>query len=233
MISKVLPVVILAGGKGTRLREETEFIPKPMVKIGNLPILLHIINHFEKFGKFNFLVCTGYKEEIIFEYFKKYPKKNIKLISTGLNTLTAGRIKKTREFIDDEFIMTYGDGLSDINISNLYQFHNSHKGSATISVTKPVSRFGLIEFQSNGLVTNFVEKPLLNSFINMGYMVLNCDVFNYIDQDEMFESTPLKKLSNDRKIFAYKHGGFFMPMDTYRDYLELAEIYENGNAPWI
>ena len=172
MIRKLLPVVILAGGKGTRLREETEFIPKPMVKIGELPILLHIINHFEKYGNFNFLVCTGYKEEVIFDYFEKNPKNNLKLISTGIDTLTAGRIKKTREFIDNEFFMTYGDGLSDININNLHQFHRNHQGAATISVTRPVSRFGLIEFQSNGLVTNFVEKPLLDSFVNMGLFLV-------------------------------------------------------------
>jgi len=225
-------VVILAGGKGTRMRENTSTIPKPMVEIGDIPVLLHIVNHFEKFGNFEYIICTGYKEEIIFEYFENNIYKNIQILPTGLDTNTGGRILKTKEFIEGDFFMTYGDGLSDININKLMKFHLSHKQNATISVNKPVSRFGLVDFDETGKVNSFIEKPILNSYVNMGYMILNPNVYDYIKGDEIFENEPLKSLADANEIYAYQHTGFFRPMDTHREYLELNDLWEKGKAPW-
>ena len=232
MIPEVNTVVILAGGKGTRMREQTEFIPKPMVEIGGLPILVHLINHFNKFRDFKFIICTGYKEEIIFDYFKKNRFDNVKLLETGFETNTGGRIFQVKDLVGDDFIMTYGDGLSDVNIEKLINFHQMHKKTATITVTKPVSRFGLVNFDEKGRVKEFIEKPLLDSFINMGYMVLNEKVFEYLDDNIVFENEPLVNLSKDEEIYAFKHDGFFRPMDTYREYLEFKDMWESGNAPW-
>ena len=225
-------VVILAGGKGTRMRENTSSLPKPMVEIGNIPVLVHIINHFKKFQDFSFYICAGYKEEIIFDYFKKNTISNVNVISTGLETNTGGRISKIAEYINEDFFMTYGDGLSDINISKIIDLHKTHNKTATISVNKPVSRFGLVKFKDNGEVTSFIEKPILDSYVNMGYMLLSPNVFNYIDEDIPFENEPLKKLAKDKEIFAYKHEGFFRPMDTHREYLELNKLWEDKEAPW-
>lgn len=232
MSAKVNTVVILAGGKGTRMREQTEFIPKPMVKIGELPILVHLINHFNKFGDFKFIICTGYKEEIIFDYFKKNKFDNVKLLETGFETNTGGRIFQAKDIIEDDFMMTYGDGLSDVNIKELVNFHEVHKKTATITVTKPTSRFGLVNFDEKGKVKKFIEKPMLDSYINMGYMVLKQKVFEYLDDDVVFENEPLINLSKDEEIYAFKHKGFFRPMDTYREYLELKDMWDSGNAPW-
>ena len=232
MGAKVNTVVILAGGKGTRMREQTEFIPKPMVKIGELPILVHLINHFNKFGDFKFIICTGYKEEIIFDYFKKNKFDNVKLLETGFETNTGGRIFQVKDIIEGDFIMTYGDGLSDVNIKELVNFHGVHKKTATITVTKPTSRFGLVNFDEKGKVKKFIEKPMLDSYINMGYMVLKQKVFEYLDDDVVFENEPLINLSKDEEIYAFKHRGFFRPMDTYREYLELKDMCDSGNAPW-
>jgi len=225
-------VLILAGGKGTRMRENTESIPKPMVEIGGLPVLVHIINHFRTFGNFKFFVLTGYKEEVIFQYFKDNIHNDISLVPTGLETNTGGRIKKAQEFIDGNFFMTYGDGLSDIDISEIDTFHSQHNKIATISVNKPVSRFGLVDFDEDGKVNAFIEKPILNSYVNMGYMILNPSVFGYLNEDIPFETNPLKQLAEDSEIYAYKHTGFFRPMDTHREYLELNKMWDDGIAPW-
>ena len=226
-------VVILAGGKGTRMLENTATIPKPMVEIGGKPVILHIIDHFEKFGNFEFFICTGYKEEVIFEYFKKNNRSNINLISTGLETNTGGRILLTKDFIDENFIMTYGDGLSDINIKDLINFHQTHKGIATISVNKPVSRFGLVDFNETGEVRTFIEKPILDNYVNMGYMILEPPVYEYIEEDSIFEKEPLTNLAKENKIYAFKHEGFFRPMDTHREYLELNKLWDDEEAPWV
>jgi len=232
MVEEVKTVVILAGGKGTRMREETEFIPKPMVKIGGTPILEHLINYFNHFEHFNFIICTGYKEEVIFDYFNKKKMKNVQILSTGNETNTGGRIAMVEEHIDNNFIMTYGDGLSDININKLINFHFSHNKTATISVNKPTSRFGLVDFKENGEVIAFTEKPILDSYVNMGYMIFSKEIFKFIDGDEIFEKEPLKRLANNHEIYAFKHGGFFRPMDTYRELLELNEMWNNNDAPW-
>lgn len=226
-------VVILAGGRGTRMREMTDSLPKPMVEIGGKPVLEHLINYFESFQNFNFIICTGYKEEIIEKYFTKNNKfLNVKIISTGLDTNTGGRILQCKNLIKSKFIMTYGDGLSDININNLLDF-NKHKNQiGTVSTTRPVSRFGLLETDKNDNVVKFIEKPILDSYINMGYMVFNKNVFDFIDGDEPFEKEPLKRLTLEKELNAYKHQGFFRPMDTYREYLELNELWKENNAPW-
>ncbi len=232
MNNSINTVVLLAGGKGTRMREETEFIPKPMVKIGNKPLIIHIIDYFNSFKKFNFIICTGYKEEIIIDYFSKFGDNSVTILPTGLDTNTGGRIMQVEKLVDSDFIMTYGDGLSNININKLIKYHDSHNKIGTISTTKPKSRFGLVEFDKEGLVKEFVEKPLLNSYINMGYMVFKKEIFSYINGDEIFENEPLIKLAKDKNLHAFQHEGFFRPLDTYREYIEFNNLWENGNAPW-
>ena len=232
MTNQIETVVILAGGKGTRMREETEFIPKPMVKIGNKPILAHLIDYFNSFKNFKFIICTGYKEEVIFNYFANQKIKNIEILSTGINSNTGGRISQTEKLIKSDFIMTYGDGLSDINLNHLLETHNKHSKTATISVTRPISRFGMVKINSDGLVNKFVEKPRLDSYVNMGYMVFNQNIFSYIKNDEVFENEPLKRLVESKDIHAYKHEGFFRPLDTYRELLEFNELWKNNKAPW-
>ena len=178
MTEEIKTVVILAGGKGTRMREETEFIPKPMVKIGGIPVLEHIINYISKFKNFEFIICTGYKEEVIQDYFSGNKYRNVKILPTGLETNTGGRIAKVKKYIEGDFVMTYGDGLADVDINKLIEFHQQHKKTATITVNKPVSRFGLVEFEKNGEVIKFIEKPTLDSYVNIGYMVLQRRYFN-------------------------------------------------------
>ena len=158
--------------------------------------------------------------------------KNVQILSTGNETNTGGRIAMVEEHIDNNFIMTYGDGLSDININKLINFHFSHNKTATISVNKPTSRFGLVDFKENGEVIAFTEKPILDSYVNMGYMIFSKEIFKFIDGDEIFEKEPLKRLANNHEIYAFKHGGFFRPMDTYRELLELNEMWNNNDAPW-
>lgn len=232
MSEEINTVVILAGGKGTRMREETEFIPKPMVKIGGIPVLEHIINYISKFKNFEFIICTGYKEEVIQEYFTGGKYQNVKILPTGLETNTGGRIAKVKKFIEGDFIMTYGDGLADVDINKLIEFHQQHNKTATITVNKPVSRFGLVEFEKNGEVIEFIEKPTLDSFVNIGYMVLTRQIFQYLNGNLVFENEPLKSLAKNKEIYAFKHLGFFRPMDTYREYLELNTMWDEDKAPW-
>ena len=232
MSEEINTVVILAGGKGTRMREETEFIPKPMVRIGGIPVIEHIINYFSKFKDFNFIICTGYKEDIIKNYLVGNNFKNIKILSTGLDTNTGGRIAKVKEHVRGDFLMTYGDGLANVNIDQLLEFHQKHKKTATITVNKPISRFGLVEFGQDGAVLDFIEKPTLDSYVNIGYMVLKEKIFEYIEDDVIFENEPLKLLAANKDIFAFKHAGFFRPMDTYREFLELNTMWEENLAPW-
>ncbi len=224
-------VVLLAGGKGTRMRELTETIPKPMVDIGGLPVLEHLIKIFQNFSEFEFLLSTGYKTEIIEEYFKNH--ENVKVINTGLETNTGGRVYKLSDYLNEEFIVTYGDGLANVNISNLIDFHNNHGNSATITVTNPQSRFGLVEFSDNSLVTNFIEKPKLDGYINIGFFVFKKEILNYLNDSSVLETNPLINLSKDKKLHAYKHNGYFEPMDTYREYLQLNEYWKSGNPPWL
>lgn len=228
----VTQVVLLAGGKGTRMRELTETIPKPMVKIGEMPCLQHLMNIFNNFGKFEFIISTGYKSEIIENYFKDH--SNVKVINTGVDTLTGGRVYRLSEELEDNFIVTYGDGLANVNIKNLIDHYNNHDGLATITVTNPVSRFGLVEFEKNNLVKAFIEKPKLKDVnINIGFFVFNKKVLNYLDANCTLEIEPLIRLVKNKELYAFKHDGYFEPMDTYREYLQINKYWESGNPPWM
>lgn len=235
-----MKAVILAGGLGTRMREETEFRPKPMVEIGGKPVLWHIMKNLSHFGIVDFVICLGYKGEVIAEYFSNEnagvnfdANWRVHLVETGLETPTGGRILKAQHAIgEDDFICTYGDGLANVDISLLLSRHNEHFGAATVTAVNPRSRFGLLDISLHGQVTNFEEKPLLNEWINGGYFVFRKDIFNYLDPYTPLETSPLKTLAQDGKLHAFKHLGFWQPMDTYREYLEMNDIWENNQAPW-
>jgi glucose-1-phosphate cytidylyltransferase len=231
-----MQVVILAGGLGTRLAEETDLIPKPMVKIGNIPILLHIMNFYSSFGHKDFMVALGYKSEVIIEYFEnnKNSKLNITLVDTGLDTSTGGRIKLLEDQLDDEFMLTYGDGLSNVNIDDLIEHHKRFGKIATVTAVRPPARFGTIE-TSNGVVTKFAEKdPQDAGWINGGFFCLNKKVCNFIlDSSTSFESEPLNHLVKIQELSAYEHHGWWQPMDTLRDKRALESIWDKGDAPWL
>ena len=233
MDSSVKNIVILAGGKGTRMREYPQTVPKPMVKIGGLPVLTHITNYFDKFGDFKYIICSGYKEEVLFDYYENNPNKKVQVVPTGIETNTGGRIKKIKKYLEsDNFIMTYGDGLADVNVEELINFHKKNKKTATITVHKPEFRFGVVNFDKNDEVESFVEKPTLNHYVNIGYMVLNNNIFKYLNDDLALETKPLVELANNKELSAFRHDGFFKPMDTYREYLELNDLWEQNKAPW-
>ena len=229
-------VVILAGGFGTRLSEETDLIPKPMVRIGNIPILQHIINFYSGFGHRDFVVALGYKANVIIEYFElaKNSKLNVKLVDTGLETSTGGRIKKLVEILDDEFMLTYGDGLSNVNLDDLLAHHRRFGKMATVTAVRPPARFGTIEI-SNGVVSRFAEKdPQDSGWINGGFFCLNKKVCDFIlDSSTSFESEPLKNLVEIQELSAYEHHGWWQPMDTLRDKRTLESIWDKGDAPWL
>lgn len=228
---KINQVVILAGGKGTRMKEMTEDLPKPMVEIGEIPVLEHLINIFSNFQSFEFLILTGYLSEKIETYFKDY--KNVKIVNTGLETNTGGRIKKAEDFIHDQFLVTYGDGLANINIDKLLSFHESHDGLGTITVSNPISRFGLVKFNDKFLVNSFEEKPKLKEFVNIGFMVFEKKFLNYLSENSILESEPLNNLSKDNELYSFIHSGYFEPMDTYREYLKLNDYWNSGKVPWL
>lgn len=231
-----MQVVILAGGFGTRLSEETDLIPKPMVRIGGTPILQHIMNYYAEFGHKEFIVALGYKAEVIQEYFtnKKNLDWKINLVDTGLETSTGGRIKKLEDKLDDEFMLTYGDGLSNVNINNLLDHHRRFGKLATVTAVRPPARFGTIEI-SNGVVTKFAEKdPQDAGWINGGFFCLNKKVCSFIsDSTTSFESQPLNHLVDIRELTAFEHHGWWQPMDTLRDKRSLESLWEKGEAPWL
>jgi glucose-1-phosphate cytidylyltransferase len=251
-----MKAVILAGGLGSRISEETNLIPKPMIQIGGKPILWHIMKSYSSYGVNEFIICCGYKGYIIKEYFANYflhmadvtidlndnsievhnklaePWK-ITLVDTGEYTQTGGRLKRIAEFIKGDFCMTYGDGLSSVNIGELISFHKSHKKIATMTAVKPPGRFGAIDLDGN-LIKSFMEKPKGDGgWINGGFFVLNSKVFSYIDSDEtLWEKEPLERLSNQSEICAYFHEGFWQPMDTLREKNHLEALWESKNPPW-
>ncbi len=255
-----MKAVILAGGLGTRLSEETDKKPKPMVDIGGKPILNHIMNIYSKFNVNDFVICAGYKSYVIKEYFANFClhksdvtfdllKNNIlfhdnfskpwkvTIVDTGISTQTAGRLKKIKKYLDDEqdFFMTYGDGLSDISINDLYDHHMNSGKVATLTVTRPKGRFGSVTISKDGgTVENFVEKPTEGEgWINSGFFVLNKKIFDYIDEsDDSFEYKTLPILSSNKLVTAYKHYGFWHPMDTLRDKNILCELWNKNKAPW-
>jgi glucose-1-phosphate cytidylyltransferase len=231
-----MQVVILAGGFGTRLSEETDMIPKPMVKIGNIPMLKHIMNYYARFGHTEFVIALGYKAEVIQDYFEKENNINwkISLVDTGLETSTGGRIKKLENLLDEEFMLTYGDGLSNIDITLLLNHHKRFEKLATVSAVRPPARFGTIEI-SNGLVTKFAEKdPQDAGWINGGFFCLNKQVCAYIsDSTTSFESEPLNQLVAKSELTAFEHQGWWQPMDTLRDKRTLEALWDKGEAPWL
>lgn len=228
-----MKVVILCGGIGSRLAEETKLIPKPMVKIGGRPIISHIIEIYKFYGFNEFILATGYKNEVIKSYFKK--KKNIKCIFTGKSSMTGGRLLRLKKFFDinENFMLTYGDGLTNQNLKKLLKFHLKHKKIATMTVVKPVARFGEV-FLKGFKVKKFEEKPQLNqNWINGGFFVLNSKIFKYIKNDNtMLEREPLTKLVKQKQLLAFKHKNFWQCMDTMRDKKVLLELLRNKKAPW-
>ena len=230
-----MKLVILAGGLGTRLSEETKKIPKPMVKIGGIPIIQHIISYYEKFNVKEVIICAGYKKEIIKKYFKNF--KKIKVVNTGLKTQSGSRLLRIKKFLqnDKSFFMTYGDGLSNININKLNNFHQKSNKIATLSAVRPIPRFGHLTIKKN-LVIKFKEKDILSEgWINGGFFVLNKKIFNYINDKTncIFEREPLVKLADDKQLMAYKHKNFWHPMDTLRDKNYLNSLVIKRNAPWL
>ena len=253
-----MKVVILCGGLGTRLREETEFRPKPMVEIGGKPILWHIMKIYSVFGFNEFIICLGYKGYMIKEYFSNYflhqsdvsidVKNNkievhknvcepwkVTLVDTGLNTMTGGRIKKIQPYVNNEtFMLTYGDGVGNININELLKFYKDHRNYATLTAVQPIGRFGALEINAKSEITNFQEKPKGDkTWINGGFFVLEPQIFDYIKGDEtVWERDPLENLARDAELIAYKHKGFWMCMDTLRDKKMLEELWASVNPPW-
>ena len=254
----VKKAVILAGGLGTRLSEETVIKPKPLVEIGSRPILWHIMKLYYHSGISEFIVCLGYKGYLIKEYFSNYflhqsdvtfdftsnsieyhQKRSenwkVTLIDTGADTMTGGRIKKIRDYIGSEtFCLTYGDGVSDVNISDLVNFHNNHGKIGTVTAVSPPGRFGALKLDETHTVSGFHEKPLGDGGrINGGFFVLNPDIFGLISDDTtVFEREPLEVLASRRELAAYQHDGFWHPMDTLRDKSYLETLWASGNAPW-
>ena len=255
-----MKVVILAGGLGTRLMEETEARPKPMVEIGGKPILWHIMKIYEAHGYNDFIVCLGYKPQFVKEYFLNYYLHNsditielknnkidvhfsnsesfkVTLIDTGLMTNTAGRIKRIKKYLNNEtFMLTYGDGVSDVNIKELVEFHNKHGKIATLTSVQIPGRFGSIDLDEQGNVEYFIEKPEGDGlWINGGFFVLEPKVFSYLDgdmDDVQWEKGPLINIAKDLQLMAFKHHGFWKPMDALRDRIELENIWNSGKAKW-
>ncbi len=251
-----MKAVILAGGLGTRISEETHLKPKPLIEIGGMPILWHILKLYSHFGINDFIICCGYKGYLIKEYFANYflhmsditidLKNNkmdvhqkfaepwkITLIDTGLNTMTGGRLKRIEKYVDDDFCFTYGDGLSNIDIQNLISFHKLKNKKATVTAVRPPGRFGTLQI-NNDTVERFFEKPLGDgSWINGGFFVLKTDVFDYIENDNtIWERDPLEKLANESELSAYKHNGFWQPLDTLREKNYLEQLWSEEKAPW-
>lgn len=254
-----MKVVILAGGFGTRISEESHLIPKPMIEIGEKPILWHIMKYYSSFGYNEFIICGGYKQVVIKEYFSNYflhmsditfdfsehnkvvvhqnyldPWK-VTVVDTGLETLTGGRIKRIQKYIGNEtFMLTYGDGVSDVNIKELVEFHKKSQRFATLTAIQPGGRFGLLDIDDEDHIQQFREKKNEESgWINGGYMVLEPQIFDYIEGDyTTFEREPLETLANQNQLMSYKHMGFWQCMDTLRDKELLESIWKSGKAPW-
>jgi glucose-1-phosphate cytidylyltransferase len=256
-----MKVVIFAGGLGTRLSEETDVRPKPMVEIGGKPILWHIMKSYSHYGFNDFIICLGYKGYVIKEYFMNYflhnsdisidlgtnkmevlgsksDHFNVTLVDTGLNTKTAGRLQQVKKYIgnDETFMLTYGDGLCDVDINKLLDFHRAKGKTATVTAIQLEARFGGMDLGDNGDVISFREKAKDESkWINGGFFVLNADVFNYLEADMtnmMWEDEPLEKLTIAHELVAYQHHGFWKCMDALRDKIELEELWQSGQAKW-
>jgi len=254
-----MKVVILCGGLGTRLREETEFRPKPLVDVGGHPILWHIMKLYAHHGFRDFVLCLGYRGNMIKEYFLNYEAMNndfticlgresrieyndnhqeqdfrITLADTGLESMTGGRLKRAQKYIpDDTFMVTYGDGVSDVDINKLVEFHKGHGKLATVTTFRPISRFGILDINSDNQVQNFIEKPKSDAWASAGYFVFQRQIFDYLDGDQcILEHEPLERLAAERQLVAYNHDGTFFAMDTYREFQILNDLWKSGQAPW-
>lgn len=253
-----MKVLILAGGYGTRISEESDIKPKPMIEIGGKPILWHIMKHYSSFGFNEFVILLGYKSYVIKEYFANYylhnsdvtidtAKKSIEvhnnysenwkitLLETGLDTMTGGRVKRAKDYIGNEtFMLTYGDGVSDVNISELLKYHKSHGKKATMTAIQPEGKFGALSIESDNRISNFLEKPKGDgAWINGGFFVCEPQVLDYLTDDQtIFERAPLEKLAKEGELFSYKHHGFWQCMDTLRDKNYLNDIWTKGQAKW-
>lgn len=254
-----MKVVLLAGGFGTRISEESHLKPKPMIEIGGKPILWHIMKIYSHYGFDEFIICCGYKQYVIKEYFSDYYlhmsdvtfdfKNNnnmiihnnfaepwkVTLVDTGLNTMTGGRIKRIEPYVGDEdFMLTYGDGVSDVDISKLLKFHKEHDKIVTMTAVTTSQRFGVLDVNEDGLINSFREKSDLDAgLINGGFMVLKPEIFKYIkDDSSVFEKEPLETVASKGELIAYKHNGFWQCMDTQRDKQQLESLWTTGKAPW-
>lgn len=253
-----MKALILAGGLGTRLREETEFKPKPMVEVGGRPILWHIMKNLSVQGVSDFSVATGYKGEVIKDYFLNYHARNndvtidlgqqsrftqhglhdesdwrVTIAGTGETTMTGGRVFRAMKYLQGErFLCTYGDGLADIDLKQLIDFHVSSGKIATVTTVKPLSRFGVMEVDEKGIVTQFREKPLMDGWVNAGFFIFEPEIIDYLDEDCVLEEEPLAKLAADGQLAAYRHNGFWQPMDTFRESNFLNELWNSNSAPW-
>ena len=234
-----MKVVILAGGYGTRIsdfdNEETIIKPKPLIEIGGKPILWHILKIYSSYGINDFVICCGYKGEQIKEYFTNVDSSswNIELVDTGLHTMTGGRLKRIQNHIDGTFCLTYGDGVSDIDVKSLIQFHEKNNFKGTVTAVQPPGKFGSLQLDGN-VVTKFTEKPSGDlAWINGGFCVFEPEIFDYIkDSTTVLEKYPLEKLADLGQLGSYKHTGFWKPVDTIRDKEELEKLWNTGNPPW-
>jgi glucose-1-phosphate cytidylyltransferase len=251
------PLVILAGGLGTRLREETEFRPKPMVEIGGKPIIWHIMKYYSSWGINEFIICTGYKGEVIKDYFLNYRANQsditvqlggksdllihhvaeedwkVTIVDTGSLTPTGGRLSKIADYIrTDDFLCTYGDGVANVDISKVYDLHFSNSSIATLTAVKPMSRFGVLDIGRDGKVIKFKEKPRMDTWINGGYFVFSKEIFSYLDHNSTLEQEPLSEISRMGLLSASQHEGFWQPMDTLREAELLNAIWARGEAEW-
>lgn len=255
-----MKTIILCGGRGTRLQQETEYRPKPLVNIGGRPILWHIMKLYANYGFHDFVLCLGYKGEMIKEYFLNYKAMSgdftiscgkqdsityhdihqqqdfsVTLADTGSESMTGARIKRVEQYVDgDTLMVTYGDGVADLDIKKLVEFHEAHNKLATVTAVRPTSRFGVLSFDSAGTVEEFAEKPEVINWASAGFFIFDRRVFDYlrVEPDCILEREPLERLAREGQLMAFPHDGFFFAMDTYRDYLHLNELWRSGKAPW-
>lgn len=249
-----MKVVILAGGLGTRMREETEFRPKPMVELGGEPLVWHLMKNFARYGFDEFVICAGYKKEIIEDFFdeKNWATKSrhliethdfggvpetewsIDVVDTGLDSPTGGRLLQIEHLTGDEpFFCTYGDSVAGVDISSLLLTHRSSGGKATVTLSRPTSRFGVAEIGADGRVTSFREKPVLNDLVSIGFFVFEKEIFKLLSHDSTLENEPLSTLAREDDLFSFQHHGFWQPIDTFRELQIMNNLWASGERPWL
>ncbi len=254
-----MKVVVLCGGLGTRLREETEYRPKPLVEIGGRPILWHIMKIYAHYGFNEFVLCLGYRGQMIKDFFLDYEAMSndftislgrrqqityhgahdeqdlqVTLADTGANSMTGGRVRRVQRYVDgDTFMVTYGDGVADLDVRALLAFHQAHGRLATVTMVRPISRFGVLQADTEGRVVSFAEKPQSEGWVSAGFFVFNRRVFDYLDGDAcIMEQEPMERLTREGELMGFRHPGCFYAMDTFREYNLLNELWNSGQAPW-